>query len=96
MKEIILSEKPLLRLIHGNCMDFMAGCDAKQGDTILDTHLGSASSAIAAYDMGFDFTGIELDEEYFEAAVKRVKLFLSEPKADLFGERNDGEQLTLI
>lgn len=68
---------------------------AKQGDTILDTHLGSASSAIAAYDMGFDFTGIELDKDYFDAAVKRVKRFISEPKID-FTEPKQGEQTTLI
>ena len=46
---------------------------AKEGDTILDTHLGSASSAIAAHDGGFEFTGIELDEEYFNNAVDRIK-----------------------
>ena len=39
---------------------------AKKGDKILDTHLGSGSSRIAAYDMGFDFIGIEIDKEYFE------------------------------
>jgi len=46
---------------------------AKEGDKILDTHLGSGSSAIAAHKMHFDFTGIELDEEYYQAAVKRFK-----------------------
>ena len=45
---------------------------AKEGDTILDTHLGSGSSAIAAHDGGFDFTGIELDEEYYNAAKDRI------------------------
>ena len=40
---------------------------AKEGNTILDTHLGSGSSRIAAYDMGFDFTGYEIDVDYFEA-----------------------------
>lgn len=44
---------------------------AKPGDTILDTHLGSGSSRIAAYDMGFDFTGYELDRDYFEAQEER-------------------------
>lgn len=46
---------------------------AKAGDSILDTHLGSGSSAIAAHDGGFEFTGIELDEEYFNNAVDRIK-----------------------
>ena len=44
---------------------------AKEGDKILDTHLGSASSAIAAHYGGFDFTGCELDEDYYIAACKR-------------------------
>lgn len=46
---------------------------AKNGDTILDTHLGSGSSRIAAYDMGFDFVGCEIDEYYFTAQEKRYK-----------------------
>lgn len=40
---------------------------------ILDTHLGSGSSAIAAHDGHFKFTGIELDADYFESALKRVR-----------------------
>jgi len=46
---------------------------ANEGDKILDTHLGSGSSRIAAYDMGFDFWGYELDKDYFEAQEKRFK-----------------------
>ena len=46
---------------------------AKTGDKILDTHGGSFSSAIACNNLGFDFTGIELDKDYFDAAVKRVE-----------------------
>lgn len=53
---------------------------AKEGDKILDTHLGSGSSRIAAYDMGFDFTGFEIDKDYFEAAEKRFQLFKSQQK----------------
>jgi site-specific DNA-methyltransferase (adenine-specific) len=44
---------------------------AKKGDRILDTHLGSGSSAIAAHNLGFDFVGCELDRDYYDAAVKR-------------------------
>ena len=44
---------------------------AKPGDKILDTHLGSGSSAIAADIMGFDFTGYEIDKDYYEAALDR-------------------------
>lgn len=46
---------------------------AKQGDRILDTHLGSGSSAIAAYGLGFEFVGIEIDDAYYNAAVNRIK-----------------------
>jgi site-specific DNA-methyltransferase (adenine-specific) len=46
---------------------------AKQGDKILDTHLGSGSSRIAAYNMGFDFWGFELDKDYYDAQEKRFK-----------------------
>jgi site-specific DNA-methyltransferase (adenine-specific) len=45
---------------------------AKEGDKILDTHLGSGSSAIAAHYGGFDFVGCELDEDYFKAASERI------------------------
>jgi site-specific DNA-methyltransferase (adenine-specific) len=44
---------------------------ATQGNKILDTHLGSGSSAIAAYNYKFDFVGLEIDKEYFDAAVNR-------------------------
>lgn len=44
---------------------------AKKGDRILDTHLGSGSSRIAAYEMGFDFTGCEKDSDYFLLQEKR-------------------------
>jgi len=46
---------------------------AKPGDRILDTHLGSGSSAIAAHYGGFDFVGCELDKDYYEAACERFK-----------------------
>ncbi len=44
---------------------------AKPGDKILDTHLGSGSSRIAAYDLGFDFVGCEIDSHYFQAQERR-------------------------
>ena len=43
------------------------------GGKILDTHLGSGSSRIAAYMMGFDFVGCEISEEYFRLADERFK-----------------------
>lgn len=44
---------------------------AKPGDKILDTHLGSGSSRIAAYDAGLDFVGCEIDKYYFKAQEER-------------------------
>ena len=46
---------------------------AKEGDRILDTHLGSGSIAIACYNLGFDLVGCELDTDYFNSAQKRLK-----------------------
>ena len=46
---------------------------AKEGDKILDTHLGSGSSRIAAYNMGFDFVGCEIDKDYFEKEEERFR-----------------------
>jgi site-specific DNA-methyltransferase (adenine-specific) len=48
---------------------------AKEGDLILDTHLGSGSSRIAAYKGGFNFIGFEIDKEYYEKQEKRFNLF---------------------
>lgn len=53
-----------------------------KNSNILDTHLGSGSSAIAAHDGGFEFTGIELDEEYYNAAKER--LILHQRQLNLF------------
>ena len=46
---------------------------AKEGDKILDTHLGSGSIAIACHNLGYDLEGYELDKEYFDNATKRIK-----------------------
>lgn len=53
---------------------------AKPGDKILDTHLGSGSSRIAAWDMGFEFVGYELDKDYFDAQEKRFNDFKMQTK----------------
>ena len=51
---------------------------AKRGDLILDTHLGSQSSRIAANKAGLDFVGFEIDREYFDNGNKRFKNFVSQ------------------
>lgn len=56
---------------------------AKPGDKILDTHLGSGSSRIAAYKLGFDFYGCEIDPDYYEQAEKRFKKAIAEPLFDI-------------
>jgi len=48
---------------------------AKEGDKILDTHLGSGSIAIACHNLGYDLTACELDKEYYEAAIKRINQY---------------------
>jgi len=52
---------------------------AEKGNKIIDTHLGSGSSRIAAYKLGFDFWATELDKDYFEAQEKRFKDAINEP-----------------
>lgn len=53
---------------------------AKPDFKIIDTHLGSGSSAIAAYDFGCDFVGCEIDKEYYEAAKQRINIHMMQQK----------------
>ena len=46
---------------------------AKEGDKILDTHLGSGSIVLACHNLGYDLTACELDKEYFDASVERLE-----------------------
>jgi site-specific DNA-methyltransferase (adenine-specific) len=46
---------------------------AKPGWSILDTHFGSGSIAVACNELGFDLTASEIDEEYFDKACKRIR-----------------------
>lgn len=51
---------------------------AKEGDRILDTHLGSGSSRIAAYDAGLDFVGFEIDKDYFDKQEERFAAYTAQ------------------
>ncbi len=46
---------------------------AKPGEKIVDTHVGSASSLIACYEMGFDYIGFEIDSDYYHLANERLE-----------------------
>ncbi len=80
LERIHPTQKPV-RLYH-----WLLTKHASKGDRVLDTHLGSGSSAIAAVELGFDFTGCEIDAEYFAGACRRIErahsqrpLFEAEP-----------------
>jgi site-specific DNA-methyltransferase (adenine-specific) len=66
-KRIHPTEKPI-QLYEWLLMNY-----AKQGDKILDTHLGSGSLAIACHNLGYELTACELDTEYYNNAIKRIK-----------------------
>lgn len=73
-KSIHPTQKPVM-LYEWTLMNF-----AKEGDKILDTHLGSGSSRIAAYKNGFDFVAFEIDPEYYEKQEKRFKNFTAQQR----------------
>jgi site-specific DNA-methyltransferase (adenine-specific) len=64
---IHLSQKPVL--LYKKTL----GLFGKEGDKILDTHMGSGSIAIACHYMGFNLTACELDPDYYKAACERIK-----------------------
>jgi site-specific DNA-methyltransferase (adenine-specific) len=53
---------------------------AKEGDKILDTHVGSMSIAISCHDYGFNLTACELDKEYYDAGIKRITNHVGQTK----------------
>ena len=53
---------------------WLLDCFSKAGQRILDTHLGSGSSAIAAHNLGFDFVGCEIDTDYYQTAQRRFDM----------------------
>jgi site-specific DNA-methyltransferase (adenine-specific) len=70
--KIHLTQKPT------KLYDWILSKFAEEGDLILDTHLGSGSSRIAAYKGGFNFVGFEIDKEYYEKQEKRFNDFKSQ------------------
>ena len=68
------TQKPIE--LYNFCLDKLA----KPNDKILDTHLGSGSLAIACHDYGFELTACELDKEYFDKAIERIKNHVSQQK----------------
>jgi site-specific DNA-methyltransferase (adenine-specific) len=68
---------------------FLLKTFARSGDRIFDSHLGSGSSRIAAYKLGFDFYATEIDEEYFYAQESRFR-------RECFGEiiLSNGKKIT--
>ena len=73
-KKIHPTQKPI-KLYEWLLMNY-----AQKGDKILDTHLGSGSIAIACHDYGFELTACELDKEYYEKAIQRIKNHVSQLK----------------
>ena len=53
---------------------------AKENNKILDTHLGSGSLAIACHNLGYELTACELDKEYYDASIKRIKNHISQQR----------------
>jgi len=51
---------------------------AKERDKILDTHFGSGSIAIACHNLGYELTACELDKDYYNASIKRIKQHISQ------------------
>lgn len=68
---------------------------AKEGNTILDTHVGSGSIMIACWELGFDFVGCELDKDYYESAIKRFKEHLQAHPKLFTPQQLNGTQLTI-
>lgn len=57
---------------------------AKHGDLILDTHVGSASSLIACEELGFEYVGFEIDEEYYRKACERLENFRAQVRWNIY------------
>ena len=86
------TQKPIAAYKY--CLEY---AKIKPGQTILDTHGGSMSIAIACYDLGHPLDLWELDEDYFKAGVDRVKKHISQGQLFRPQVKNDpGEQTKLL
>jgi site-specific DNA-methyltransferase (adenine-specific) len=68
------TQKPIL--LYKYCLEKYA----KEGDKILDTHLGSGSIAIACHDYKYELTACELDKEYYDKAIQRINNHVAQQK----------------
>lgn len=89
-KTIHPTQKPV------NLYAWILGTYAKPGWRILDTHLGSGTHRRAAWSLGFDFWGIEVDPEYFAAQEKEFRIFASEPELFAASETYKNKQFKLF
>lgn len=69
---------------------------AHKGDTIIDTHMGSGSIAIACHYAGYHLTATELDQDYFDSAVERIKHETSQKEFPLFDQPAADEVETMV
>lgn len=67
----------------------------KPGDKVLDTHLGSGSSRIAAYDAGLDFVGCEIDKEYFDKQEERFSDYTTQTNIFLQAGLEEEQQIAM-
>ena len=66
---------------------------AKQGDKILDTHVGSASSLIACHNLGFQYVGFEIDKDYYDQSLERLNGYKSQVSLMDIVPKEDNKQI---
>lgn len=66
---------------------------AKQGDKILDTHVGSASSLIACHNLGFQYVGFEIDKDYYDQSLERLNGYKSQVSLMDIIPKEDNKQI---
>jgi len=66
---------------------------AKQGDKILDTHVGSASSLIACHNLGFQYVGFEIDKDYYDQSLERLNRYKSQISLMDIVPKEDNKQI---